>query len=315
MTRRAAFVLTLLFSIGCDTSGTLDASMRDASDHRDAGRFNAGTTDAGTADGGLDAGASDAGHDAGSADAGGSDAGPPCSAFETVASPPDAPPFTGTAFITDDFLTDADPSSFIDLTYTGQGVRTMFDRRPAAFIELNAHLFDARFGGAVTVEIQVNPEFTRDQAETEARFYAAAIGRIPAFLFRDIDTVWIHAGMEAFGGGNRNLLIHTERGESHVARGSLEEIFLHEASHTSMDAYHKSDPRWLDAQAADGVALSTYARDNPTREDVAETVGPYLAARFGGSRISAERRAAILDTVPNRVRYLDCLGLTMDLVP
>ena len=36
-----------------------------------------------------------------------------------------------------------------------------------------------------------------------------ALGRIPYMLLKDADTVWLHNGVEGFGGGgNRNYLIH-----------------------------------------------------------------------------------------------------------
>jgi len=251
----------------------------------------------------------------GGADTASEVAGLDCAApFVVVAAPSADPPFSGTAFVTDDLITDADPTAFVDLTYAGQGSRSMFDRRTASFITVDAHLFDARFGATKTVEIQVNPEMSAADAEAEARFYAAAIGRIPAFLFRDLDTVWIHRGMQPFGGGNRNLLIHTEQGQAYVATGSLEEIFIHEGAHTSLDAYHVAAPRWIEARNADGVAISTYARDNPTTEDVSESLGPYLAVRFGADRVPVATLDTIRAAMPNRIKYLDCLGLTPDIL-
>ena len=235
-----------------------------------------------------------------------------CAAFAPAPTPPAAPPFAGTAFLDPGIITAADPTAFVDLTFTGQAPREMFDRRTGAFGTVNAYLFAARFGAAKTVEIQVNPEFSRAQAEVEARTYATAVGRLPAWAFRDLDTMWIHAGLFPFGGGNRNLLIHTAQGEEYTAGGFLEEIFVHEGTHTSIDGDHAAAPRWLEAQTADGAFVSTYARDNPTREDVAETMVPYLAQRFRADRLSAATVAAIRDAIPNRLRYLDCLGLTME---
>ena len=63
------------------------------------------------------------------------------------------------------------------------------------------------------------------------------------------------------------------------------------------------------------VALSTYARDFLNREDLAETLGPYLAVRFRADRISAQLESSVRDTIPNRLKYLDCLPLSMALVP
>ena len=231
--------------------------------------------------------------------------------FPASPTPPSAPPYSGTVFLAPGLLTDADPSSLTSLTFTGQGLRQMFDRRTDGWVELNAYLFDARFGTATSVEVQVNPEFTQAEAEVEARFYATAVGRVPGFLFRDLRTMWIHKGLAPFGGGNNNLLIHTDQGREYVNGGYLEEVFLHEGTHTSLDGLHAASTRWLEAQAADGVAISTYARDNPTREDVAESMGPYLAQRVWADRLPAAEVATIRAAIPNRIAFFDCLQLTL----
>ncbi len=238
-----------------------------------------------------------------------------CAAFVPATTPPAAPPFDGTAFLDPGIITATDPTAFVDLTFTGQAPREMFDRRTGAFGTVNAYLFAARFGVSKTVEIQVNPEFSQAQAEAEARTYATVVGRLPAFVFRDLDTMWIHAGRFPFGGGNRNLLIHTAQGQEYTAGGFLEEIFVHEGTHTSIDGDHAAAAGWLAAQTADGAFVSTYARDNPTREDVAETMVPYLAQRFRADRLPPATVAAIRAAIPNRLRYLDCLGVTMDPLP
>ncbi|MCA9615299.1 MAG: hypothetical protein KC586_21235 [Myxococcales bacterium] len=301
-------VLLLVLAACGGSNAPSDAGLRDAG--ADGGARDAGVpVDADVAE---DAGAFDAGDDTGT-DAG-VDAGVACEApYPTNVDAPDAPPFSGTAFVTNDLLRPSDPSSFVSLAYAGVGTRTMFDRRTASFGSVEAHLFDATFGVDTQVEIQVNPEFDRATAETHARRYAEVIGRLPAFLFADLRTVWIHDGMELFGGGNQNLLIHTQQGDAYG--DSLEEIFVHEGAHTSLDGVHAASARWLEAQAADVSFISTYARDNPTREDVAESLGPYLAYRFGGDRVSAELRAQIQAAMPNRIRYFDCLGLSMDPLP
>ena len=237
---------------------------------------------------------------------------PPPSPSSPSAPPPAAPPFHGTAFLDPGIITADDPTALVDLTFVGQGPRAMFDRRTEAFGTVDAYLFIAQFGAAKTVEIQVNPEFSQAQAEAEARTYATAVGRLPAWAFRDLDTMWIHAGAFRFGGGNRNLLIHTAQGEEYAAGGYLEEVFLHEGTHTSIDSDHVAAAGWLAAQQADGAFISAYARDNPTTEDVAETMVPYLAQRFRAERLPAATVAAIQATIPNRLHYLDDLGVTME---
>jgi hypothetical protein len=224
------------------------------------------------------------------------------------------PPFAGTIFIDPDIITSADPTTFQTLTYAGVGTRTMYDRRVEGWITTSPFLFDAAFEDGLQMEMQVNPEFgDSETARLEAEKYADVIGRLPTALRRDVETVWIHMGENPFGGGNNNLLIHTGQAELYEAAGILEETFVHEASHTSLDASHALAAGWVAAQEADGTFISTYAQDFPQREDVAETYLTYLAVRYRSDRISAELASSIERAIPFRIGYLD--GLTLDMYP
>jgi len=225
------------------------------------------------------------------------------------------PPFFGTIFIDPDIITPATPTRFVSAPYAGQGMRVMFDRRANAFIGLNAYLFVATYSDGLQIEFQVNPEFgSVAAAEEQVAFYAPVIGRLPRALRVDVETSWIHRGDQPFGGGNNNLLIHTGAlAESYIAEGILEETLAHEAAHTSLDAMLAQSAAWLSAQQSDGEFISTYARDNPTTEDVAESFVPYLAVTCAGNRIDAEVAATIRTTIPGRIAVFDAAEL--DLAP
>ncbi len=216
------------------------------------------------------------------------------------------PPFGGTIFLDPDIITPDDLSTFEGIVYSGQGMRTMYDRRVEDWITVNAFLFQASFNDGLSAEIQVNPEFGTDSlAGIEALKYGWVIGQLPTVLRSDVETVWIHNGLEPFGGGNNNLLIHTDQAAAYEADGILEETFVHEASHTSLDSYHANDPLWLSAQSADPTFISTYAQDHPQREDIAESFLTYIAVRYRVDRISDELANTILQTIPNRIAYFD----------
>ncbi len=232
-----------------------------------------------------------------------------------LATTPRTPPLSGTGFLDADLITASDPTVFQTLTAKGQAERTMFDRRPAAFIKLNAFLFDAKFSDGLTIEIQVNPEFgSSAAAQLQAEKYAPVIGRLPKGLRLSVETVWIHQGIYDFGGGNKNLLIHTERGDEYITSGFLEEIFLHEGVHTSLDDLYATSTGWLAAQKNDqSNFISTYARDNSTREDLAESFVAWFAVRHRSSRITSDGASTITQTIPNRLAYFD--SLKIDLAP
>ena len=90
--------------------------------------------------------------------------------------------------------------------------RRMYDRRDNRFVERDAWCFFTTYTDDLTktVEIKVNrTDFPQlSQAQAHAEFYALHVGKLPKLLRRDVDEVIIHDGPEAFGGGNRGLLIH-----------------------------------------------------------------------------------------------------------
>ncbi len=222
------------------------------------------------------------------------------------------PPFSGTIFIDPDIITAADPSTFLKAKYTGQKPRTMFDRRKNAFVRRKPHLFKVTFRDSRPIEVQVNPEFGKErQARKLALKYAREIGRLPRSLRTDVKTVWIHKGTKPFGGGNNNLLIHTGQTAIYESTGILEETLVHEACHTSLDARHAASAGWLAAQGSDPDFISTYARDNPTREDIAESFLPWLALRYRSERIEPALVTTIETTMPARIAYFDAQGFVV----
>ena len=217
------------------------------------------------------------------------------------------PPFGGTAFVTPDILIASDPSVFGQVVDKGRGTRTVFDRRTNAFGPINAYLFEARGSDGSVLEAQINPEFgSVDAARIEANRYVRIIGQMPWTSRRNVRSFAVHQGDLDYG-GNRNgtLLIHAGRTATYETRGVLEEILIHEAAHASLDERHESAPGWLSAQNADGEFISTYAKDNPTREDVAETYLLYLAVRDTSGRISEALKTQIASVIPNRIAYFD----------
>ncbi len=226
-----------------------------------------------------------------------------------------APPFGGTSFLSPDILTSSDPSSFdqvckcnpndISLYWVDDEPRQMFDRRHG-WINTTPFRFQAEFSDNLVIEVQVNPEFeSKLMAEEIALQYLLAIGQLPTYLRKDVDTIWLHKGVEDFGGGNNNLLIHHGRGLEYKEQGILEEIFLHEATHTSLDSYHLSSPEWIAAQEHDGQYISDYARDNSETEDLAETFPLCFALKYKASVLSEDVIQTIKETIPNRLIYCD----------
>tara|TARA_B110000881_G_scaffold31268_1_gene23712 strand:+ start:1662 stop:2447 length:786 start_codon:yes stop_codon:yes gene_type:complete len=217
------------------------------------------------------------------------------------------PPFQGTIFINSDIVTPEDFSTFVGLTYNGREERVMFDRRVDNWITIWPYLFPALFDDSLQIEIQVNPEFGNYQkAMIQAEKFAPIIGQLPTELRKDVKTVWIHRGNFPFGGGNNNLLIHTDYSSlNYEKQGILEETLIHEAAHTSLDEYHSNDSLWFIAQEKDCGFISSYAQEHPDREDIAESYLLYFAVKFRSGRISSDLKKKIQLSMPNRIKYFD----------
>ncbi len=217
----------------------------------------------------------------------------------------------GTIFLSSDIVTEADPSAFVSLTTTGRSERFVFDRRTDSFNTIDARLFEATYSDGLTLEVQVNPEFSAAAAEAEARFYAEKVGQLPTLLRTDVAALWIHQGVELFGGGNNSILIHTGQGEVYIDDGILEETLIHEATHTSLDARFASSPGYLAAREADPAFISGNARNFPDREDLAETFLLYLAITEYEDRLDPDDVAAIRAGIPNRIAFFDQQNLDL----
>jgi hypothetical protein len=144
-----------------------------------------------------------------------------------------------------------------------------------------------------------------------AEKYARMLGQLPTALRRRVAYLVIHRGRMPFAGGPDFVLIHTDQADDYERDGILEETLVHEAAHTSLDPFHARAPGWLAAQEADGEFISRYAKDFPYREDVAESVLPYIAVRYRLDSISERTAELILTTIPNRIAYLDQQALDM----
>ena len=232
------------------------------------------------------------------------------------------PPYGGTIFITGDIITSSDKSVYDSLVYKGTDKRLMYDRRNGgAFINNNPFLYDAYFSDGLVTEIQINSEFSVDQSLLEAEKYSFLIGQLSKGLRKHVETMWIHKGIEAYGGGNNNILVHTGMSESyekHYTGNIIEETLIHEAAHTSVDAYVYPDrltngEDWIKAVDKDNCYISDYARDYPYREDLAELMPLYIAVKFFPNQISEDDRNKILSCCINRILYLDSLSIDFEI--
>lgn len=219
------------------------------------------------------------------------------------ASPASRPPYRGTIYVAPEIYRDSDPSAFESLKYVGRGERKMFDRREDRSVTNNAHLFEAKFAGGLSLEVRANSEFPRQRAEELARQYMKAFGQLPTKLRRDMESFDIHDGDRPFGGGGRGVLVHVGMGDRYIEDGILTETLFHETVHATIDDSLRSDPEWLAAQDADPAFISNYAEENPRREDLAETLLLAFAADQRPERLPGSMNSVLQATIPHRLKF------------
>jgi len=226
---------------------------------------------------------------------------------------PVIPPFAkGTVFMDPDIITGEDKTTFASLSYVGQAKRTMFDHRVNKSLTLSPYLFNSFYEDGLSFEIQINPEFKDSvKAKEIALKYAEIIGRLPTDLRIDLETITIHDGVEYFRGGYKGIWIYAGQSSYYESDGILEEVFVHEGSHVSLDQKYAPSREWVNAQELDGNYISHYARDFFRREDMAESFLAYMALRYRSDRIEEYTKTKILETIPHRIQFFDDLNLNM----
>ena len=213
-------------------------------------------------------------------------------------------------------LSDKDQSTLRNIKYIEKKRVKGWDRRKRnadGWSEnfFTAFIFFSTFENNQIITIRVNSEFkTKEEAQKQAFKYGKIYGQLPNFLRSNLNTITIHKGKKSWGGGNNDILIHTETKDySNKKNGDcVEEIMLHESAHVSLDWFWggslKKKP-WMEAAKADGMFISKYAKRNKKSEDVAETINWWIAVRCKSNSISKLDTKKILEGIPNRLKYLD----------
>jgi hypothetical protein len=193
----------------------------------------------------------------------------------------------------------------------------MFDRRTDSYSYVYAYLFNAEYKDGLEIEVQVNPEFSQDEARKYAEYYAIVIGQLPKALRLRVEKVWIHNGEKPFGGNYyyNSLLIHVQQGVKYIKDGILEEIIIHEACHTFFDGLYENDSDWksdwISSRKKDNTYISAYSKKFPDREDIAESFLAYFAYKYRKDRITLNTSDNIFLSIPNRIKFFDSLNLDM----
>lgn len=202
-------------------------------------------------------------------------------------------------------------SDFDQISFKGMEEKETFDRRVNEFVTNTSLVYTATFlCSPDPVDVVVNSEFAEGEAEEQALRFARVMGQMPFASRAGVREIWIHGGNESAGGGNSAVSFHTEYADE--IGGWIEEVFLHEAAHTSLDyAFDGSidEALWAKAVSQDGKFISQYAADNPDREDIAESHVAFIIRELSRSNDRLLDSAAKIEAlIPARLAYFESLG-------
>ena len=220
------------------------------------------------------------------------------------------PPYAATAYIDPDWVSDDDPSLFSGFQSIGTWNVQMFDYRTGEFGRYDTHSFEIEFDNGHTVTARVNTEYDVAIAEEVVQLWGTTLGQLPEGMVMELGELHFQGDddTEAMGANAftdpTHIVVHRGWSDRASRSGSIQEGALHELAHVVFQP-RVEDPEWLEAQEADNCFISTYARDYPLQEDLAESFVPYLALKLTPDRVSAADRENITSCISARSRVLD----------
>ena len=233
------------------------------------------------------------------------------------------PPFGGTMWDLPDLIKPSDYTVYSTSSYQGILDRLFYDRSIPDFITYPAHVYKVNFGDGLSVDFEIYSEFTLEEAASIELKYAPLIGQLGKDLRKNIKSFEFLKGEEVASAQRTddlnyaNITFHTGWLDNLVSTrpdgDRTEELMIHESAHLSIDPYVYGQEGWNEAVLLDGNYLSTYAKDNPDSEDVAETFQAYIAIKYFPERISNSLRDTILSVCLNRFKYFDTLNLDLSI--
>lgn len=127
-------------------------------------------------------------------------------------------------------------------------------------------------------------------------------------------SVTLQQGGATFGGGGGDFLIYSETGRRAIDEGWYMSVMMHEAGHVSYQHLLRT-AEYRACQADDPKWISMYARDNPQREDIAETIVAWFMVRHRQDYMSQDQIDKIKNGIPSRLTWFDNLFADVDMSP
>tara|TARA_B100000686_G_scaffold171626_1_gene178855 strand:- start:59 stop:1177 length:1119 start_codon:yes stop_codon:yes gene_type:complete len=233
------------------------------------------------------------------------------------------PPFGGTMWDLPDLITSSDYTVYSSSVYQGVETRLFYDKAIPDFVNYPAHIFKVNFGDGLSVDFEIYSEFSEQEAISIEQKYAPLLGQLGKELRKNIKSIeflkgdFVASAQRSTDLSYANITFHIDwlnnSVETRPDGDKTEELLIHESAHLSIDPYVYDQQGWIDAVSLDNNYISTYAKDNPDSEDVAETFQAYIAVKYFPERISNSLRDTILSVCLNRFKYFDSLNFDLSI--
>ena len=200
------------------------------------------------------------------------------------------PPFGGTMWDLPDLITSSDYTVYSSSVYQGVETRLFYDKAIPDFVNYPAHIFKVNFGDGLSVDFEIYSEFSEQEAISIEQKYAPLLGQLGKELRKNIKSIeflkgdFVASAQRSTDLSYANITFHIDwlnnSVETRPDGDKTEELLIHESAHLSIDPYVYDQQGWIDAVSLDNNYISTYAKDNPDSEDVAETFQAYICLLY-----------------------------------
>ena len=209
-----------------------------------------------------------------------------------------------------DFIQEEDSNSFINIQYLGQDDKEMPDSRTNELFDIGTYIFEVNFSNGGSIEIWAHSSFGGESAAQEyADKLTDRLGKLPEFMRDIISHVVLHKGNAgAFAESEANFFVlYSDNMDIRINNNDLEETVFHESVHATLDSDYLQNNNWLQAQIRDNTFITQYAKDNPDKEDMAESaLFAYTMIKYPG-RLSVDIEQWVHANIPNRYAFFESI--------
>lgn len=209
-----------------------------------------------------------------------------------------------------DFITESDTNAFSNMVYLGQEDKEMPDSTSDILFDTDTFIFEVNFSNGNHTEIWAHSSFgTQEAAQEYANKLTSRLGKLPQFMRDELSHVVLHNGdAGAFAEAEANFfVVYSQNMDVRISNNDLEETVFHETIHATLDADYLQSNEWLQAQQNDSAFITQYAKDNPNKEDIAESALFAYTMIVHPGRLSEQIETWVHTNIPDRLAFFETI--------